>query len=226
MSSSNPAVPEDPSPATAPVVEAPAAGEIEALKAELAAAQSQAAENLDKFLRAKAETENVRRRAETDVASAHKFAIERFALEMLAVKDSLERARDMQGSISAAGGTTPGMEEVEPRREQRPRTPGAATIDLKTSDAALEKMFEGIDLTLKLMDSIFQKFALVEISPAIGDKFDPEKHQAMSAQDSAEVPPNHVLMALQKGYLLNNRLLRPALVIIAKTPAPAPGPSA
>jgi molecular chaperone GrpE len=76
------------------------------------------------------------------------------------------------------------------------------------------------------MDSIFQKFALTEISPAIGEKFDPEKHQAMSAQDNAEVPPNHVLMALQKGYLLNNRLLRPALVIIAKAPAPAPGPSA
>ena len=156
------------------------------LQAELEALRLQASENLDRFMRAKAETENVRRRAETDVASAHKFAIERFALEMLAVKDSLERAR---------------------------------TIDLKTSDAALEKMFEGIDLTLKLMDSIFQKFALVEVSPAVGDKFDPEKHQAMSAQDSAEVPPNHVLMALQKGYLLNNRLLRPALVIIARQPS-------
>ena len=144
-------------------------------------------------MRAKAETENVRRRAETDVASAHNFAIERFALEMLAVKDSLERAR---------------------------------TVDLKVNDAALEKMFEGIDLTLKLMDSIFQKFALIEISPAVGEKFDPEKHQAMSAQDSAEVSPNHVLMALQKGYLLNNRLLRPALVIIAKVPAPAPGQNA
>jgi molecular chaperone GrpE len=189
MNSSNPATPEDP--ATAP--EAPAVVDIEALKAELEAARVQATENLDRFLRAKAETENVRRRAETDVASAHKFAIERFALEMLAVKDSLERAR---------------------------------TVDLKTSDAVLEKMFEGIDLTLKLMDSIFQKFALTEISPAMGEKFDPEKHQAMSAQDNAEVPPNHVLMALQKGYLLNNRLLRPALVIIAKAPAPAPGPSA
>jgi molecular chaperone GrpE len=193
MNSSNPAVPEDPNPAATMASEASAAVDIETLKAELEAAQAQAAENLDKFMRAKAETENVRRRAETDVASAHKFAIERFALEMLAVKDSLERAR---------------------------------TVDLKTSDAALEKMFEGIDLTLKLMDSIFQKFALTEISPAIGEKFDPEKHQAMSAQDNAEVPPNHVLMALQKGYLLNNRLLRPALVIIAKTPAPAPGPSA
>jgi len=207
MSPSNPAVPEDQNPA-AP--EALAAPDIESLTAELEAAQTQAAENLDKFMRAKAETENVRRRAETDVASAHKFAIERFALEMLAVKDSLERARDMQGSISAAGG----------------RTPGAATVDLKTSDPALEKMFEGIDLTLKLMDSIFQKFALTEVCPAIGDIFDPEQHQAMSAQDSVEQPPNHVLMAMQKGYLLNNRLLRPALVIVAKAPADAPGPSA
>lgn len=210
MSSSNPVVPEDPNPAAGTAPEAPEAMDIEALRAELEAVRTQASENLDKFMRAKAETENVRRRAETDVASSHKFAIERFALEMLAVKDSLERARDMQGSISAAGG----------------RTPGAATVDLKTSDAALEKMFEGIDLTLKLMDSIFQKFALTEISPAIGDKFDPEKHQAMSAQDSAEVPPNHVLMVLQKGYLLNNRLLRPALVIVAKAPAEAPEPSA
>lgn len=193
MNSSNPAVPEDPNPAAATAPEAPEAVDIEALKAELEAVRTQASENLDKFMRAKAETENVRRRAETDVASAHKFAIERFALEMLAVKDSLERAR---------------------------------TVDLKTSDAALEKMFEGIDLTLKLMDSIFQKFALTEINPAIGDKFDPEKHQAMSAQDSAEVPPNHVLMVLQKGYLLNNRLLRPALVIVAKAPAEAPEPSA
>jgi molecular chaperone GrpE len=193
MNSSNPAAPEDPNPAAAMAPEVSAAVDIEALKTELEAAHAQAAENLDRFMRAKAETENVRRRAETDVASAHKFAIERFALEMLAVKDSLERAR---------------------------------TIDLKTSDAALEKMFEGIDLTLKLMDSIFQKFALTEISPAKGDKFDPEKHQAMSAQDNAEVPPNHVLMALQKGYLLNSRLLRPALVIVAKTPAPASGPSA
>lgn len=193
MSPSNPAIPEDPNPAAGTAPEALAVADMETLKAELEAAQAQAAENLDKFMRAKAETENVRRRAETDVASAHKFAIERFALEMLAVKDSLERAR---------------------------------TVDLKTSDAALEKMFEGIDLTLKLMDSIFQKFALTEISPAKGDKFDPEKHQAMSAQDNAEVPPNHVLMALQKGYLLNNRLLRPALVIVARAPAQAPGPGA
>jgi molecular chaperone GrpE len=193
MNSSNPAVPENPAPPATTTPEVPAVTDVQTLVTELEAARALAGENLDKFVRAKAETENVRRRAETDVASAHKFAIERFALEMLAVKDSLERAR---------------------------------TVDLKTSDAAVEKMFEGIDLTLKLMDSIFQKFALTEISPAKGDKFDPEKHQAMSAQDNAEVPPNHVLMALQRGYLLNNRLLRPALVIVAKAPAQAPGPSA
>jgi molecular chaperone GrpE len=193
MNPSNPAVPDDPNPAAASDVEANAVAEVETLKAELAAVQAQAAENLDKFLRAKAETENVRRRAETDVASAHKFAIERFALEMLAVKDSLERARG---------------------------------VEINNRDAALEKMFEGIDLTLKLMDSIFQKFALTEINPAVGDKFDPEQHQAMSTQENAELPPNHVLMTLQKGYLLNNRLLRPALVIVAKAPAEAPEPSA
>jgi molecular chaperone GrpE len=190
MTSSNPAAPDDAGPSLA---EAADSVDIAALKIELDAARVQVTENLDKFLRAKAETENVRRRAETDVASAHKFAIERFALEMLAVKDSLERAR---------------------------------SVDLKTSDAAMEKMFEGIDLTLKLMDSIFQKFALTGISPLVGDKFDPEKHQAMSTQDSAEVPPNHVLMVLQKGYSLNNRLLRPALVIIAKVAAQAPEPGA
>ena len=190
MTSPNPAAPDD---ATLPPAETADSADVETLKAELDAARVQVTENLDKFLRAKAETENVRRRAEADVAGAHKFAIERFALEMLAVKDSLERAR---------------------------------TVDLKTNDTALEKMFEGIDLTLKLMDSIFQKFALTEISPVVGDKFDPEKHQAMSAQDSAEVPPNHVLMVLQKGYSLNNRLLRPALVIIAKAATPAPEPSA
>ena len=181
MTSTDPARP-DAAPAEAPTP----ANEIDALKAELEAARAQAAEHLDRFLRAKAETENARRRAETDVASAHKFAIERFALEMLAVKDSLERAK---------------------------------TVDLQAAGAALEKMFEGIDLTIKLMDSVFQKFALAEVNPAKGDKFDPEKHQAMSVQESAEVPPQHVLVTLQRGYLLNGRLLRPALVLVAKAPA-------
>lgn len=180
MNNPTPASPEEQTPPPEPTANA----EPESLKAELETLRAQVTENLDKFLRAKAEAENIRRRAETDVASAHKFAIERFALEMLAVKDSLERAKG---------------------------------VDLQAG-AGLEKMLEGIDLTIKLMDSIFQKFAIAEISPAKGDKFDPEKHQAMSVQESAEVPDQHVLMGLQKGYLLSGRLLRPALVIVAKVP--------
>jgi len=163
-----------------------AAPDLANLQAELEKARAEATENLDKFMRAKAETENVRRRAETDVAGAHRFAIEKFALEMLAVKDSLERAK---------------------------------AVELPDAGVGLEKMLEGMDLTIKLIDSIFQKFAIAEVSPAKGDKFNPEHHQAMSMQESAEVPDQHVLMALQKGYLLSGRLLRPALVIVGKAPA-------
>ena len=191
MNSSKPAAPDENtlSSVTEPGAPAKEGGdELAALRADLDAARAQIAENLDKFLRAKAEADNVRRRAESDVANAHKFAIERFALEMLAVKDSLERAR---------------------------------AVEVQNGGAALDKMLEGVDLTIRLMDSIFQKFALTEVNPARGERFDPERHQAMSMQESAEVPDQHVLMALQKGYLLNNRLLRPALVIVAKAPAAA-----
>lgn len=188
MNSSNPAAPDENTLSSVTEPAAPGGGELESLRAELDAARAQVAENLDKFLRAKAETDNVRRRAESDIANAHKFAIERFALEMLAVKDSLERAK----GVEVAGG-----------------------------GAALDKMLEGVDLTIRLMDSIFQKFALTEVNPARGDRFDPERHQAMSVQESTEVPDQHVLMALQKGYLLNNRLLRPALVIVARAPTNA-----
>lgn len=179
MNSPTPASPEEQTP---PAAEPISNAETESLKTELETLRAQVTENLDKFLRAKAETENIRRRAETDVASAHKFAIERFALEMLAVKDSLERAKG---------------------------------VDLQAG-AGLEKTLEGIELTIRLMESIFQKFAITEVNPVKGDKFDPEQHQAMSVQESAEVPDQHVLLALQKGYLLNGRLLRPALVIVAK----------
>ena len=195
MSPETPATPADPTPAPQETTtEVVASTDPDALKAELEAVRAQAAENLDKFLRAKAETENVRRRADAEVASTHKFAIERFALEMLAVKDSLERAKAVD--VQTAGGVV------------------------------LDRMLEGIDLTLRLMDSVFQKFALAEVSPAKGDRFDPEKHQAMSMQETDEVPANHVVVAVQKGYLLNGRLLRPALVIVAKAPDAMPEPQA
>jgi molecular chaperone GrpE len=172
-------------------VQADAAGEpagdqfqdIPSLLTELERVRAEATENLDKFLRSRAETENVRRRAETDVANAHKYAIERFALEMLTVKDSLERARG---------------------------------VEVQDSSGVVNKMFEGLDLTIKLMESIFLKFNLVPVEPGKGDKFDPEKHQAMSVLESAEMPANHVVVAVQKGYILNDRLLRPAMVIVSR----------
>lgn len=165
---------------------APAEVEIARLKAELDAAKAQAAENLDKSLRARAEAENARRRAEIDVANAHKYAIERFAGELLAVRDSLELAR---------------------------------TVDIKQeSESALQKMHEGLDLTLKLMDDVFRKFSLTTLDPK-GQKFDPEQHHAISVVDSNEVPPNHVVNVMQKGYLLHDRVLRPAMVVVARAPS-------
>lgn len=156
------------------------------LLSELEAAKAQAADNLDKLLRARAEMENVRRRAETDVANAHKYAIERFASELLPVKDSLELAR---------------------------------TVDIQQENrTALQKMHEGLDLTLKLMEDAFRKFSLTPIDPK-GEKFDPAKHHAISMVESSEVPPNHVVNVMQKGYLLADRVLRPAMVVVARAPA-------
>jgi molecular chaperone GrpE len=160
---------------------APAAGGVET---ELAAARAEAADYKDKFLRAKAETENVRRRAEQEVAAARKFAIESFAAEVLAVHDSLDLAR---------------------------------TVELDKGNAeAVRKMHEGLELTLKLMDGVFERFGISQINPQ-GEKFDPERHQAISAVESRQVPPNHVVTVVQKGYLLRERLLRPAMVVVARS---------
>jgi molecular chaperone GrpE len=87
------------------------------------------------------------------------------------------------------------------------------------SNPAVQKMHEGLDLTLKLLDGIFQKFGLTLIDPA-GQKFDPERHQAISMVDSTEVPPGHVVNVVQKGFLLNDRLLRPAMVVVARAAEP------
>ena len=173
--------------ASAPQPDAPhelePATELQQLQAELEKVRAESAENLDRFLRAKAETENVRKRGELDVSTARKYAIERFAGEIVAVRDSLELAR---------------MVELP-----------------QDSNPAVHKMHEGLDLTLKLMDSIFQKFGLTVVDPQ-GQKFDPERHQAISMVDSVEVPPNHVVNVVQKGFLLNDRLLRPAMVVVAR----------
>jgi len=160
--------------------------EVQQLQAELEKVRAEATENLDRLLRARAEAENMRKRAELDVAATRKFAIERFASEIIAVRDSLELAR---------------MVELP-----------------QGSNPAVQKMHEGLDLTLKLLDDIFRKFGLTLIDPP-GQKFDPERHQAISMIESAEAPPGHVLNVFQKGFWFIDRLLRPAMVVVARAAA-------
>ncbi|MBW8369387.1 MAG: nucleotide exchange factor GrpE [Thiobacillus sp.] len=145
----------------------------------LKAAELQAAEHHDAWLRAKAETENMRRRAVEDVDKARKFAVENFASELLAVKDSLEAA-------------------------------------LAAESPSVENMKDGVELTLKQLVAAFGKFNLVDIDP-LGEKFDPHQHQAIQVIESDQ-PANTVVTVLQKGYRLNERTLRPALVMVAKGP--------
>jgi molecular chaperone GrpE len=137
----------------------------------------QAAEHYDAWLRAKAEGENIRRRAQEDISKAHKFAVERFAGELLAVKDSLEAA-------------------------------------LAVPEQTVDSFKSGVELTLKQLVSAFEKNALHEVNPA-GEKFDPHKHQAIGMVDS-EQEANTVVTVLQKGYTIAERVLRPALVMVAK----------
>jgi len=96
----------------------------------------------------------------------------------------------------------------------------ARNVDLQEAGAGVvENMLEGLELTARQFEATFERFGVAEITPETGDKFDPERHQAMSMQVSADVAPNHVLIVVQKGYLLHDRLLRPAMVVVAKAPA-------
>ena len=140
-------------------------------------AEDEAARLKDAWLRAKAETDNVRKQSQNDLAKAQKYAIERFAQELLTVKDALE-------------------------------------LSLATPNATIETLKDGVELTLKNLDAAFAKARIVEINPA-GEKYDPHKHQAMTMIESSE-PPGTVVQVFQKGYLLNDRVLRPALVAVAK----------
>jgi molecular chaperone GrpE len=157
---------------------------IAALEGELAAAQAQIDDNKDIVLRAKAEVENARRRAEADVEKARKFALERFAGELLPVIDNLERA------VSA---TDPENEVVKP-------------------------LLEGVQMTHKSFLDTVNKFGMELVDP-VGEIFNPELHQAMSMQESADVEPNTVMAVMQKGYSLNGRLLRPAMVMVSRAPS-------
>ncbi len=157
--------------ADSPAASSPEEQQLEALQAELAAAREQ-------VLRANAEMQNVRRRAEQDVEKAHKFALERFAGELLPVVDNLERA------LAAIP-----VEETVNR--------------------------EGVELTLKSLLGALEKHGVSLIDPH-GEHFNPEHHQAIAMLDAPHATPNSVVDVMQKGYSLNGRLLRPAMVAVAK----------
>ncbi len=151
---------------------------VKGLEELLAEAQAKVEAQREAWLRAVAEAENVRKRAQQDIAQAHKFAVERMAESLLPVVDGLE-----------------------------------ATLAAESD--SVETLRAGVELTLKQLRSVFARESLTEIAPAAGDKFDPHKHQAMVALES-EAEPNTVLNLMQKGWALHERVLRPALVTVAK----------
>lgn len=155
-----------------------AAGNMEALRAEAEAER-------DRSLRLAAEMENVRRRAARELETTRRFALERFAAELLPVADSLELAL-----------------------------------------ASAEHVPEGLEMTLKLLHDTLARHHIEAVTPAEGDAFDPELHEAMATQPSEKMAPDHVLQLIQKGYRLHDRLLRPARVIVARAPDAGAGPGA
>lgn len=154
------------------------------LEAQLEAAQQASLEERERAVRAVAEMENLRRRAAQDVEKAHKFALEKFASELLPVLDNLERAIELADK----------------------------------ENEALKPMIEGVELTLKSMQSSVAKFGLLPLDP-LNQPFDPNAHQAISMIDNAEVAANTVIAVMQKGYELNGRVIRPAMVMVSKAPA-------
>ena len=169
--------------------ENPTNAEIEAelLENEDAAPSSDLQEQLnaanDQLLRSQAEIQNIRRRAERDVESAHKFGLEKFANQLLPVVDNLQRALD--------------------------------AID--TNDESQKAIYEGIDLTLKSFLDVLAQFKIEAIDPS-GEPFDADYHQAVSMVPNPDVEPNTVLEVFQKGYKLNGRLMRPAMVVVSTAP--------
>lgn len=145
--------------------------------------EAQLADANDRALRAQAEAQNAKRRAEQDVEKARKFALERFASALLPVADNLQRAKE---AAAAAG------------------EPAAAIA-------------EGVELTLKSFADVLEKNGIREIDP-VGEPFDPQLHQAMSMVENPDAEPNTVLDVMQKGYELNGRLMRPAMVLVSKAP--------
>jgi molecular chaperone GrpE len=153
------------------------------LEKALVAAESQIVEQKDSVMRAIANADNARKRAEGEVDKARKFALERFAGELLPVADNLERA----------------LQVADPTNE------------------AIKPIVDGVEITLKSFNSTLEKFGMKVLDPQ-GEAFNPALHQAMSMQESTEMAPNTVIAVMQKGYELNGRLLRPAMVMVSRAP--------
>ncbi len=148
-------------------------------------AQNQIMEMKNGYIRAKADVENIRRRSQNEIISARKYAIEKFAQELLGVLDSLDQASKVEmGDLNS-----------EP----------------------VSKMKEGLELTLKQFATAMEKFGITAVEASPGLKFNPEVHQAISMMPTDEVEPDHILDVMQKGFLLKDRLLRPAMVVIAQS---------
>ena len=156
-------------------------GEVEEIDSKVEALEQELAEAREQALRAAAEVQNIRRRAEQDVEKAHKFALEKFVNDMLPVADNLERA-----------------------------------IDASSADGAdLNAVKEGVELTLKSLVDALKRHKVEPVDPA-GEPFDPQLHQAMTMVENPDVEPNSVIDVFQKGYTLNGRLVRPAMVVVSK----------
>lgn len=154
----------------------------EALEAKLNESEEKANQYWNQFLRAQADLENVRRRAERDVSSAHKYGMEKLISELLLVVDGLERGLELTGNVTEGGAKT---------------------------------VRDGMEMTHTMLLKTLEKFGVKQLNP-LGEAFNPEWHQAVSMIEDAKAKPNTVLQVLQRGYLLHDRLLRPAIVVVAK----------
>ncbi len=157
------------------------------LEARVAELEDQLATAQDQALRAAADVQNARRRAEQEVEKAHKFALERFAGDLLPLLDSMERGLELSDN----------------------------------ADPALKAMREGMELTLKMFVDTLGRYQIAEVHPE-GEPFNPELHQAMAMEERDSVEPNTVIRVFQKGYTLNGRLLRPAMVVVSKAASERP----
>ena len=154
------------------------------LEAQIEALQDELVKTKDDALRTLAEAQNIRRRSEKDIENARKFALEKFAGDLLGVADNLERALD--------------------------------TAD--RDNAVVKPLVEGVELTQKSLVDTLAKFNIAQLNP-LGEPFDPQLHQAMSMVENPDVEPNTVTLVMQKGYTINERLLRPAMVMVSKAVA-------